>query len=251
LHLLAKEISRFNEIEVYETSELYGRMGNYRLLRFSDEAIQGAIDLKDPDRVVLEYQRAIIHLMELNNPLFESVFVIGHGAGTIAGHYPDKQFTVAEVDEKVVELSRLFFGYRKDNIVIGDGREILKEQEPNRFDYIIMDAFTMKGTPFHLTTLEFFKMTIEKLHFQGAIIINLVGKIKNGRLIAAIHTTIRETYGYTKAFFLQESGRVDAGNVIIMGSNRSIAVPLRDMAGFKECEIRQGHIIMDSETRIP
>jgi spermidine synthase len=247
LHLLAKEFSLFNEIAVYDTNQLYGKMGKYRCLQFSDDSIQGAIDLKDPKRIVLEYQRAMIHLMELNDPSFDRAFVIGHGIGTIAGHYPDKLFTVAEIDERVVELSKLFFGYRKDNVRVGEGRRILRNEEPNAFDYIILDAFTNKGTPLHITTLEFFEMTMEKLDSQGAIIMNLMGKPKNDRLINAIHTTLRETYAYTKAFSLPAVDENDIRNLIIMGSNKTIDFQLRDMAGLYEIEIEQGHIIMDSD----
>jgi spermidine synthase len=246
LHLLAKEISSFNEIAVYDTTQLYGKMGKYRLLQFSDNAIQGAIDLKDLKRVVLEYQRAIIHLMELNNPSFENVFVIGHGIGTIAGHYPGKRFTVAEIDEKVVELSKRFFRYRMDNVVVGDGRQILEKEEPNAFDYLIVDAFSNKGTPHHLTTLDFFGMTMKKLDPRGAIILNLMGKIKNDNLIDAIHTTLRETYAYSKSFFLPGADEAVTGNIIVMGSNKTIDFQAREMAGFFEIELGQGYIITDS-----
>jgi spermidine synthase len=245
LHLLAKEFSLFNEIAVYDTNQLYGKMGKYRCLQFSDDSIQGAIDLKDPKRIVLEYQRAMIHLMELNDPSFDRAFVIGHGIGTIAGHYPDKRFTVAEIDERVVELSKLFFGYRKDNVRVGDGRRILRNEEPNAFDYIILDAFTNKGTPLHITTLEFFEMTMEKLDSQGAIIMNLMGKPKNDRLINAIHTTLRETYAYTKAFSLPAVDEADIRNMIIMGSNKTIDIQSQDTAGIYEIGLEQGHIIMD------
>lgn len=97
-----------HEISVYESTQLYGEIGKFRFLQFSDHAVQGAIDLNDPQRIVLEYPRAIIHLMNINEPLFNNVFVIGHGIGTIAGHFSNKRFSVAEIDEKVVELSRSF-----------------------------------------------------------------------------------------------------------------------------------------------
>jgi spermidine synthase len=245
MHLLAKELTEFNEIHVYDSSELYGRMGKYRLLKFSDEAVQGALDLKDPRRVVLEYQKAIIHLMEFNDPSFENVFLIGHGIGTIAGYYPNKRFTVAEIDEKVVGLSKRFFGYRMDNVVIGDGRQILREIEPNTLDYVFMDAYSAQGTPHHLNTLEFFNLTMEKLDSRGMFITNLVGKIRNDRLISAIYTTLGEVYTHKNAFFLKGENAADAGNVIIVGSNRTIEFQVRDMAGFVETEIDEGHIIMD------
>jgi spermidine synthase len=247
LHLLLKESSRFNEISVYDTTQLYGKMGKYRCLQFADEAIQGAIDLKDPKSIVLVYAKAIIHLMELNDSSFENAFVIGHGVGTIAGHYRDKRFTVAEIDEKIVELSKLFFRYDMDNVVIGDGRQILRNEEPNGYDFIILDAFTNKGTPHHLTTLEFFEMTLEKLDSRGAIIMNLMGKTKNDWFINAIHTTLRETFAYSKAFALPGVNETDIRNIIVIGSNKTIDYQTQDMAGFLEIELAPGHIIMDSD----
>jgi spermidine synthase len=246
LHLLFKEISLFNEITVYDTTHLHGKMGKYRCLQFADDAIQGAIDLKDRNRIVLEYARAIIHVMEFNNSSFENVFVIGQGSGTIAGHYPAKQFKVAEIDSMVVEISRLYFSYLQDNVVVGDGRQILWNEQPNTYDYIILDAFTHKGTPLQFTTKEFFELAQEKLNFQGAIIMNVMGKPNNDRLINAIHSTLKETFMYTKAFSLSVVEEADIRNMIIMGSNKTIDFEARDMAGFYEIEIGQGHIIMDS-----
>ncbi|TMV43604.1 spermidine synthase [Paenibacillus mesophilus] len=221
-------------------------MGKFRFMQFSDHAVQGAIDLKNPKRIVLEYPRAMIHLMECNHPSFDNVYVIGHGIGTIAGHYPDKRFTVAEIDEKVVECSRRFFGYSRDNVVIGDGRRLLGMEERNAFDYIIVDAFTRKGTPLHLTTVEFFKMTMEKLTARGAVIMNVMGKPNNDKLVDAIYTTLGEAYAYTKAFSLPGETGADIRNMIVVGSNSTIDFRQREMAGFDEIELGQGYIIMDN-----
>lgn len=246
MHLLMKETSLFNKITVYETTQLYGKMGKYRCLQFDDDAIQGAIDLKDMKRIVLEYARAIIHLMLLNDPSFAHVFVIGHGIGTIAGHFPDKQFTVAEIDQNVVELSKRFFEYDLDNVVVGDGRLLLRDEIPHSLDYIILDAFTKKGTPLHLISKEFFCMTQEKLDSHGAVILNLMGKPKNDRWINAIHSTLSEVYVYVKAFSLMPMDEADIRNIIIMGSNKIIDIESRDMTGFFEIELGHGHIILDN-----
>ncbi|NIK75244.1 spermidine synthase [Paenibacillus castaneae] len=245
---LAKEFSLHQEITVYEAGQLYGEIGKFRFLQFSDDAVQGAIDLKDPKRIVLEYPRAIIHLMECNHLLFDDVFVIGHGIGTIAGHYPNKSFTIAEIDEKVVELSRTFFNYRKDNVMVGDGRQMLENEAPQKFDYIILDAFTKEGTPFHLTTIDFFEMTKQKLNARGSIILNLMGKTKNDKLINAIYSTLKKTYAYSKVFVLPGANAVDIQNMIVIGSNKSIDYEQRAMAGFIEIELEEGHIIVDRKS---
>jgi spermidine synthase len=245
LFCLAKEISAFNKITIYESNELYGEMGKFRFLQFADDSIQGAMDMRDLKRVVLVYQRAILHLMESNHSSFDKVFVIGHGIGSIAGHYPDKSFRVAELDEKIVDLSRQFFGYSMDNVSIGDGRAILEQEQQNTYDYLILDAFTHKGTPLHFTTLEFFRLTKDKLNSHGAILMNLMGRAKSDPFINAIHSTVRESYKYTKVFSLPAENEKDRRNIIIMASHRTIDYEARELAGFFEIELEQGHLMLD------
>ncbi len=250
MHLLVKERSMNHEISVYETTQLYGETGKFRFLQFSDHAVQGAIDLNDPQRIVLEYPRAIIHMMKFNQPLFNNVFVIGHGIGTIAGHFSDKRFTVAEIDEKVVELSKSFFGYLPNNVSVGDGRQLLGNEDDHTLDYIILDAFTKKGTPYHLTTSGFFELTGQKLTSQGALIMNLMGKSRNDQLINAIHTTLGETFAHSKVFSLPADKGTDIRNMLVVGSNKNIEFQTRDMAGFVEIELSQGYIIHDQDPKI-
>lgn len=245
MHSLIGSSGNDPEVMVYDTTELYGEKGKFRVLQFSGDAIQGALDLNHPRRVVFEYPRAMIHLMEHNIPFFENAFVIGHGIGTIAGYFAEKTFKVAEVNPEVAALSRQYFGYTRDNVVIGDGRRILENEKDYSYDYIILDAFTAAGTPQHLTSIEFFHLTRDKLYSSGSILINLMGKSENDRFISAIHTTISEVYPYVKSFALPAEGAADIRNIIIMGSGRAIRYQARQMAGFIEAALGQGHIIRD------
>jgi len=245
LQLLFKELSDNHEITVYDTNQLYGEKGNFRVLQFLNEAIQGAMDLDHPERVLFEYPRAIIHLMDFNDPSFKDVFLIGHGIGTIASYYSDKRFTVAELDKKVVELSKQYFGYSKKDVLIGDGRAILESEATDSYDYIILDAFTEKGAPSQLISKEFFQITTDKLHPQGSIIMNVFGRSDNDKLINAIHSTLQESYNYTKTFRLPAEGVTDIHNVIIMGSHKPIGYQARNMAGFNEINLDEGHLIWD------
>ncbi|GAB6989310.1 hypothetical protein JCM16418A_13600 [Paenibacillus pini] len=240
-----KVISNNHEITVSEISELYGEKGNFRVMQFSNAALQGALDLNEPDRIVFEYPRVMIHLMECNDASFENVFVIGHGIGTIASHFPEKRFKIAEVDHNVVDLSRRYFGYSMDNVMIGDGRHILEGEDSDTYDYIILDAFNSKGTPQHLISQEFFKITADKLTPQGSIIINLMGRGENDSLINAIHSTLRQVYTYTLSFILPGDRFTDVQNMIMIGRNIPIRFQARQMAGFIEMHLGTGHIILD------
>lgn len=249
MRLLFKDFGHHHEITVYDTAELYGEKGTFRVLQFSNKAVQGAMDLNDPKRILFEYSKAIIHLMEFNDPSFEDAFVIGHGIGTIAGHFADRRFKVAELDGKVVELSKQYFGYAADNVIVGDGRRILAGERPRAFDYIILDAFTDQGTPRHLISKEFFRLTGDKLASGGFIILNLMGRGENDRLVCAVHSTLCEEYAYTKSFSLHlpYGNASDLKNIIIMGGNKPIGFQERNMAGFTEFEPGQGYIITDGD----
>ncbi|KRE99863.1 spermidine synthase [Paenibacillus sp. Soil766] len=245
MNVLYKELTAHHDISIYDTDTFSDEKGIFRILEFSNQAMQGAMDLERPDRILFEYPRAMIHLMQVNSPSFERVFLIGHGIGTIASHLKEKRFTVAELDEHVVALSRRYFGYNQDNVHIGDGRQLLTNEPPDTYDYILVDAFTEKGTPLPLTSLTFFQIVQEKLDAEGAILLNLTGKGAHDPLLTAIHTTLSEVFNYVKAYALPSEGRRDLQNMILMGQNKPITCQMRHMAGFVEIEPGYGHILMD------
>jgi spermidine synthase len=245
LHLLANEVTEHNEVIVFDTTQLYGELGKFRCLQFAEDAVQGAIDLRDPERIVLEYPRAILHCMEHNAPAFRQAFLIGHGVGTMARRYPGERFVVAELDEKVLELSRAYFDYRWDNVVIGDGRTILGEQDSGAFDCILLDAFSKAGTPAHLTTLEFFQMAKEKLASRGMILLNLMGKPSHDKRVSSIHTTLREVFRYTRVFYLPGEDKEEQRNILLLAREEPIEAEMSEMAGFVELEPAAGHVVRD------
>ncbi len=246
MYVRYKETSQTREVTVYDTEELYGERGSFRVLQFADGAVQGAMDVGHPERILFEYPRAIIHLMEFNDPSFEDVFIIGHGIGTLAGYLEEKRCKVAEIDQKIVELSREWFGYAQDNVRIGDGRRLLEKEPSQAYDYLIVDAFTEQGTPAHLSSREFFLTTRDKLGSGGAIIMNLMGKGVLDKRVQAIHTTIGEVYAYTQSFVLPAEGSRDMQNILLMGSDRPIGYQARHMAGFIETELMPGYVIRDN-----
>lgn len=113
MRVLYRNKSEQHELTVYDTKKLYGEKGRFRVLEFSNAAVQGAMDLDEPARMVLEYPRAMVHLMELNHPDFERVFVVGHGIGTLPTYLSDCQVKVAELDAEVAELSRTFLDLKE------------------------------------------------------------------------------------------------------------------------------------------
>lgn len=231
---------------VGDVNELFGKKGNFRVLQFSDTLVQGALDLDDPQRIVFEYPRAIIHLMEHNHPRLERVFQIGHGIGTIARHCPGARFKTAELDKRIVLASERYFESAVESVAIGDGRKILEDEEAETYDGIIVDAFTDSGVPRHLTTDRFFATAADKLEAGGTIVLNVTGKGPSDRLIGALHATLRESFSHVSAFMLPADRASEARNVLLAGRNGRIDYRARDMAGFVSFDPAPGHVIMDN-----
>jgi spermidine synthase len=237
--------SGMSEITVYDTDELYGERGRFRVLQFGDGAVQGAMDLNDPGRIVLEYPRAILHLLDVNYPSSRDIFLIGHGIGTIAGHASDARIKTAELDAAVVELSRIYFGCRQENVIVGDGRQLLACEEESAYDAIVVDAFTEKGVPRQLCSHGFFRLASAKLSRNGAVIMNVFGRVRNDQLIGAIRGTIGLEFPFVRAFALPQHSLGDNQNIIVAGSRRPIDYHARRMAGFQEIELQHGYILLD------
>ncbi|NBC70562.1 spermidine synthase [Paenibacillus sacheonensis] len=230
---------------VGDVNELYGEKGNFRVLQFSDAAVQGVMDLDDPQRVVFEYPLAIVHLLTHNRPRLERVFQIGHGIGTIAGHCRGARFKTAEIDERIVRASERYFGCSGASVAIGDGRRILESEEAETYDAIVMDAFTDSGLPRHLATDRFFAMAASKLEADGMIVLNVTGKGHGDRQIGALYATLREAFSCVSAFMLPAERASEARNVLLAGRNRRIDWRTREIAGFIPFEPVPGHIITE------
>lgn len=229
MRILYQEQGFHHQITVYDTFSLYGEKGRFRVLQFSDGAVQGAMDLNDPARIVLEYPQAIIHLMECNNPEFEEAFIIGHGIGTIAGYFSGRRVKAAELDSMVAAVSRQYFGYGGNNVLIGDGRALLEQESAHSHDYIVLDAFTEKGTPRKFFSSAFFQLLLDKLAPQGMIIMNLVGKGEHDPFIQAVYAALGKAMPHAAGFVLPSAGK---SNILLAAGSRPIRYKARQMAGF-------------------
>jgi spermidine synthase len=243
--LLLYQRSRYSEISVYETDELYGERGAFRVLQFASEAVQGALDMNRPERIILEYPRAMLYLLQHHVPEPGRVFIIGQGAGTIANHLNGSNVIVAEIDPLVAEISRLYFDYKGEPVKIGDGRFLLEKEKPGSFDGIIVDAFSEQGTPSHLTSIGFFRLAAERLDREGLLLLNVFGRGAEDAWVAALTTTLREVMEDVRVFSLPADQPHEPRNMMIAGSRKPIRYQVQGMAGFVEVEPRAGYIIHD------
>jgi spermidine synthase len=90
----------------------------------------------------------------------KNVGVVGLGAGTLAAYgAAGDRFRFYEINPLVEPIARNLFTYLQDSkaavtVVRGDGRASLNREAPQRFDVLVVDAFSGDAIPLHLLTRE-------------------------------------------------------------------------------------------------
>jgi hypothetical protein len=107
------------------------------------------------------------------------VGAIGLGVGTLAAYVkPGDTYRFYEISPGVVALAEGEGGYftfvpdapSKPTLVLGDARTSLEREPPNRFDVLVVDAFSGDSIPTHLLTREAFALYRSHLASDSSVI---------------------------------------------------------------------------------
>ncbi len=177
LKILTRTRSPFNDIFVIERENLREMwfQGNGRFY------LQTRIDLDRPGDLALIYTRLLLApLIWSPNP--SRILMIGLGGGVLPRFlyevYPDIEIDVVEVDARVTELARRYFGFKESprlQVFEDDGRAFVK-QRGQKYDMVFLDAFKGGSVPYHLKTVEFYREIAQSLNKEGLLATNLYGK---------------------------------------------------------------------------
>jgi spermidine synthase len=206
-----------NYVEHYDTLynsltlERTGSVVELRARSRRSEALESAVDLDDPLRLVVPYTRTLYGALFFA-PKPQRVLMIGlGGAGfhrLFTAAFPDALLETVELDPKVVDLceTRLkFHPTDRTPIAITDGRVFVKRNQ-EQWDWLILDAFRGGYVPPHLKTEEFYRECAARLTSRGVFVTNLH---VTSELYYADLKTIAEVF--PQVVLLATAGR---GNVI-------------------------------------
>jgi len=121
--------------------------------------------------------------------------IVGLAAGTAARQasavYGDIPIDGFELDERIVDIGKKYFGLNLPNLAvhIGDGRLNL-ERSQYKYDIIAVDAYRPPYIPPHMTTQEFFTIAASHLTDDGVLTINVGSVPGDRRLIDGLATTM-------------------------------------------------------------
>jgi spermidine synthase len=106
------------------------------------------------------------------------VGVVGLGVGTLATYArPGDVFRFYEINPAVVRLARKHFTYLRDcqatekPVLLGDARLVMQRESPQKYDVLLLDAFSSDAIPVHLLTKEAFDLYLKHLNPTGSSVI--------------------------------------------------------------------------------
>ena len=110
-----------------------------------------------------------------------SIGVVGLGTGAIACYRrPHDDLTFFEIDASILTIARddRYFHYLDEcapnsQTVLGDARLSLARDLDQRFDILVIDAFSSDSIPVHLITLEAIDLYFRRLNDEGLLLIHI------------------------------------------------------------------------------
>lgn len=161
----------------------------------------------------------------LNEDVEKVLFV---GGGGFSGpkkfleDYPELKVDVAEIDPDVIDTAKRFFSVQNDprlTIYNEDGRNYLS-RTTEKYDLIILDAYSKTYVPFHLMTEEFFDTVYGRLTDRGVVVSNLISSLvgDTSDLFWAEYKTMAQVFPSLYVFPTSDYGAGWVQTIILVAS---------------------------------
>ncbi len=110
------------------------------------------------------------------------VGVIGLGVGTLVSYgRKDDYYRLYDIDPLVIEMAQKNFSFLSrtpatTEIILGDARLQLEREPDQRFDVLLIDAFSGDSVPIHLLTFEAFAQYFRHLKPNGVLAVHITNR---------------------------------------------------------------------------
>lgn len=167
----------------------FSESGGVRYLHFGTELIQGAMRIRDPNEIYLEYnQQMMAWLLFLETKPGMRVAQLGLGTGALTKfthlHCPAVKSTVIELNPAVIVSARTMFSMPEDDRRLEtlqvDAKQFVKSSKyKNTFDAVQVDLYDAICDGPSASSLEFYKGCYNILKEPGVLTVNLFSRHKS------------------------------------------------------------------------
>ncbi len=161
---------------------------------------------------------------------------VGLGAGALACYAKQQQHWIQyEIDPLVIDIAKnpKYFTYLKhcsknSTFKVGDARLSLTKEKDQKFDLLIMDAFSSDSVPTHLLTREAIELYFTKLKPNGILAFHITNRHLDIKKVIADHTNHFKLSALIQEFKpKKEVPLVIATDWVVMAKQAETLAPLR------------------------
>ena len=167
----------------------FSESGGVRYLHFGSELIQGAMRIRDPDEIYLEYnQQMMAWLLFLETKPGMHIAQLGLGTGALTKfqhrYCPAVKTTVVELNPSVIVAARSMFFTPDDDrrleTLQTDAKEFVHlKKYKNHFDAVQVDLYDAICDGPVASSLDFYKGCFDILKSPGVLTVNLFSRHKS------------------------------------------------------------------------
>ncbi|MEM3095869.1 MAG: fused MFS/spermidine synthase [Nitrososphaerota archaeon] len=190
-----------------------------------------AMNVSNPTQLIYRYTR-FFELGLLATERAESVLFVGGGGFSGPKYFLEKylylKVDVVELDPEVIYTAKQFFQVKDDfrlHIINDDGRRYLSATNAV-YDVVVLDAYAKTYVPFHLMTLEFFKLLSDKMSDDGVVVSNLIASLSGdtSAIFWSVYRTMAQVFPRTYIFRAAGASAGMVQNLIIMACKNPACV---------------------------
>jgi hypothetical protein len=172
----------YGSLQVYDTDS-EGKQGPVRVLRHGtidhgEQFLRGENRHRPTTYFTADSGIGLaIHELQSHGPM--RVGIIGLGAGTIAAYgQPGDNYRYYDINPQVQKVAEDEFYFLRDcraqhDVVLGDARLVLEQEPPQRYDLLVVDAFSGDAIPVHLLTKEAWGLYWQHLNPNGVLAVHV------------------------------------------------------------------------------
>ena len=169
--LIHRSVDGENNLDVVDS-------GPFRSLHFDSASIQSRLLRSEPSELVIEYTQAMM-LALAYHPAPKRILLLGLGGGSQARYllkyFPDCHIDAVEISPVVSELAQRFFYLPESerlNIHHMDGAKFLQTESEQKYDLILVDAFSRDGPVESMFKPETLEAMYHRLNKDGVCAMN-------------------------------------------------------------------------------
>jgi spermidine synthase len=218
----------------------------------------------NPNELIATYTKYFPLGLIFNSDAKNVLFVGGGGFSGpkyFLNTYQNVSVDVVEIDPDVINVAKKYFNVststsNEDNqrlrIYNEDARNFLSKSS-QKYDIIILDAFSKNYVPFHLMTLEFFQILYDKLEKpNGVIVSNQIGSLgergeDTSDLYRAVYRTMLEVFPSVYVFPIELKSDSNQ-NILLVASNNQDIKYSKDI--IKQLQHQQKQILISNNLDI-